>query len=156
MWIGSIFWYCQGQSKNFLMCWTFFQNFCICRDLLLLLWWLQLFLDHHSKRRFLQLKSPNITHQAWTTWLLTMWICPTDPEWLSGKNYKFLRISFWWRKRIFKLTVAKFCSILYCSKVQYSPTLWKTVHLLSDLCSQLFLKVSSILLLCIILKLAKL
>ena len=120
MWIGSIFWYCQGQSKNFfLMCWTFFQNFCICRDLLLLLWWLQLFLDHHSKRRFLQLKSPNITHQAWTTWLLTMWICPTDPEWLSGKNYEFLRISLSTTKTDFQINSCKvlLISVLFKSAI---------------------------------------
>ena len=46
--------------------------------------------------------------------------------------------------RIFKLTVAKFCQFLYCSKVQYSPKLWKSVELFSDLCSQLIFKVCSI------------
>ena len=75
-----------------------FFHLLLCRELLLLLWWLQLFLDHHSKRRFLQLKSPNITHQAWITWLLTMWICLIDPEWLSGKIYEVLLYSMSTRK----------------------------------------------------------
>ena len=90
---------------------------------------------------------------------LDSWQCGSAQQIRSGYRVRitnFYEFRCRRRRRIFKLTVAKFCSFLYCSKVQYSPTLWKTVHLLSDLCSQLFLKVSSIFVLCTILKLAKL
>ena len=90
---------------------------------------------------------------------LDSWQCGSTQQIRSGYRVRitnFYEILCRRRRRIFKLTVAKFCSFLYCSKVQYSPTLWKTVHLLSDLCSQLFLKVSAIFVLCTILKLAKL
>ena len=122
-----------------------FFHLLLCRELLLLLWWLQLFLDHHSKRRFLQLKSPNITHQAWITWLLTMWICLIDPEWLSGKIYEVF-VVFDVDEKIawfLKCTVSKICPFLNCEKRNFHQNFGNQLSCLVIYGSQLIFKVSS-------------